>query len=64
MLNELRGRHLLQGTDLAAAADALVRLGDIALGLGERLIAIDVNPLFVLAEGQGVLAGDALVELR
>jgi hypothetical protein len=27
-------------------------------------VALDVNPLFVLPDGEGVLAGDALVVLR
>lgn len=64
MLAELRGARLLEGGDLDAAADALVVLGDLALDLGDRLQAIDVNPLFLMPAGQGVLAGDALVELR
>jgi hypothetical protein len=50
--------------DLHAAAACLVRLGRVAVELGDRLAAIDVNPLFVLADGEGVLAGDALVILK
>lgn len=67
MLAQLRGAALLQGArgrppaDKAAIADVLVKLGDLALDLGDRLRAIEVNPLFALPEG--ALAGDALVEL-
>ena len=70
MLDGLRGAPLLRGArgrpeaDVAAAAAALVALGELALDLGDRLVALDVNPLFVLPEGRGVLAGDALLELR
>jgi acetate---CoA ligase (ADP-forming) len=67
MLSELRGAAVLNGArgrppaDAAAIARVLVKLGDLALDLGGRLRAIDVNPLFALPEG--ALAGDALVEL-
>jgi len=70
MLSELRGKAILEGArgrpraDLHAAAACLVRLGRIAVELGDRLAAIDVNPLFVLVDGEGVLAGDALVILK
>ena len=60
MLGELRTRP---AGDLAAAAAALVAVGELALDLGDRLVALDVNPLFVMPEGEGVLAGDALVVL-
>ena len=58
MLAELRAPV---GGDRRAAAEALVAVGELALDLGERLVALDVNPLFVLEKG--VLAGDALVVL-
>ena len=70
MLSELRGRAVLEGArgaprgDLHAAAVALVRLGQLAATLRDRIEAVDVNPLFVLPDGEGVLAGDALVVLR
>jgi hypothetical protein len=60
MLGELRAPP---AGDLGAAAEALVAIGELALDLGDRLLALDVNPLFVMAPGQGVLAGDALVIL-
>jgi acetate---CoA ligase (ADP-forming) len=70
MLSELRGRAVLGGVrgmprgDLHAAAACLVRLGRMAVRLADRLEAVEVNPLFVLPDGEGVLAGDALVVLR
>jgi hypothetical protein len=32
--------------------------------LGDRLVEAEINPLFVLPEGQGVRAADGLVVLR
>jgi acyl-CoA synthetase (NDP forming) len=66
MIGELRGRALLEGTrgrpraDVEALTDALVRLGDLATAQQDRLVALDVNPLFVLPWGHGVKAADAL----
>jgi acyl-CoA synthetase (NDP forming) len=70
MLQELRAAPLLHGArgrphaDVGAAARALARLGELALDLGPRLRALDVNPLLVLPEGQGCLAVDALLVLE
>ena len=70
MLSELRGRAILEGArgtpraDLHAAAACLVRLGLLAVQHQDRLEAVDLNPLFVLPDGEGVVAGDALVVLR
>jgi acyl-CoA synthetase (NDP forming) len=69
MLGELRMAPLLRGArgrppaDVEAAAAVLVRLGELALDLGPRLLALDVNPLLVLPEGGGALAADALLVL-
>jgi len=48
--------------DLHALADAIVRLSVLAAELGERIDALDVNPLIVSAEG--CVAVDALVVPR
>jgi len=70
MLSELRGRAILEGArgtpraDLHAVAACLVRLGLLAVQHQDRLEAVDLNPLFVLPDGEGVVAGDALVVLR
>ena len=69
MIYETRGRRLLQGfrgrppADIDALADALVRLSQLAVDLGDLVAALDINPLMVLPRGQGVRAVDALVEL-
>jgi succinyl-CoA synthetase beta subunit len=67
MLDELRGTALLHGArggppaDVPALVQAIANMGELALALGDRLVAVDVNPLIVLP--QGVIAVDALVEL-
>jgi hypothetical protein len=69
MLEELRGAPLLHGArgrpraDAEAAARAIAALSELVLDLGDHLQALDVNPLFVMPFGEGVFAGDALVEL-
>ncbi|GAA1852673.1 acetate--CoA ligase [Pseudonocardia ailaonensis] len=57
VLDGVRGR---ERSDVTALADVLARLGRLALDLRGRLTELDVNPLFVHPEGQGVLAVDAL----
>jgi len=65
MLGELRGLSLLQGArgarpaDLDAAAEAIARLGEVALSLNGTLRALEVNPLWV--NGDQVEALDVLV---
>ncbi|MDQ6773685.1 MAG: acetate--CoA ligase family protein, partial [Candidatus Dormibacteraeota bacterium] len=69
MLLGLRGAAVLSGArgrpvaDLAACSRVLVALGELALDLGPRLKALDVNPLMAMPAGQGALAADALLEL-
>ena len=64
MLEELKGRKLLEGqrgipaADLNAVAQAIARIGDAAVALGDDLDALDVNPLWV--RGAEVEALDAL----
>ncbi len=50
--------------DVAALVNALCSVGELAAHWGERIEGLDINPLLVLPEGQGVRAVDALVELR
>jgi acyl-CoA synthetase (NDP forming) len=65
MIDRLSLRPLLGGVrggapaDIRAVADAVVRLSAIALDLGDRIQALDVNPL--IAAPNGCLAVDALV---
>jgi len=69
MIHETRGVRLLQGfrgqppADVEALSDALVRLSQLAVDLGDLVAALDINPLMVLPRGQGVRAVDALVEV-
>jgi acyl-CoA synthetase (NDP forming) len=64
MMRSLRGAALLDGyrgsepVNIAAAAQAIARIGDAALALGADLSALEVNPL--LAVGGTVEALDAL----
>jgi acetyltransferase len=70
MIHGTRGVRLLRGfrgrapADLDALADALVRLSQLAVDLGDLIAALDINPLIVLPRGQGVRAVDALVEVE
>lgn len=70
MVDELKSGALLKGFrgrpkgDLDALASAIMAFAGMALALGERLVEAEINPLFVLPEGQGVRAADGLVVLR
>lgn len=48
--------------DIDALAGAIVRLSALALDLKDLVAELDINPLFVFAEGKGVKAGDALIK--
>ena len=50
--------------DLAALARAAAALGDFACRQRERLLSVDMNPVMVGARGEGVVAVDAVVELK
>ena len=68
LLQGLRGWPLLTGlrgkppADVDALCDAVVAVSTLAVGLGEQLLALDINPLVVHAKGHGVVAVDALVK--
>jgi acetyl-CoA synthetase (ADP-forming) len=67
MLDALKSRALLTGfrgrppADLDAIADALVRLGALAVASQGRLRELDINPLFVA--GDRIVAADARATL-
>jgi acyl-CoA synthetase (NDP forming) len=67
MVKELRGFPLLAGArgrpagDLPALTQAICRLSELAAELGDRLKALDINPVSVLANGHGVRVVDAMV---
>ena len=65
-LRQLRGAKLLAGmrgakpADVQALAETVAQLGAI-IAAEPRIAEIDINPLAVFAEGEGVLALDALI---
>ncbi|MBO1337674.1 acetate--CoA ligase family protein [Streptomyces sp. VRA16 Mangrove soil] len=70
MLDELRGRALLDGVrgappaDIEALVEVVLRVQRMALELGDSLSELDINPLMVLPRGQGAVALDALAVCR
>ena len=70
LVGSTRAARLLDGFRGAAPADRaafealIVRLSQIGSAYADYLEAIDLNPVAVLARGQGVRVLDALVELR
>ena len=67
MIAELRGGAILEGyrgsslADTDALAEAIHRLSWLIVDHGNSITEIDVNPLFVLPKGRGVVAADALI---
>jgi acetyltransferase len=70
MINQVKGSRLLKGfrgaplADVDALADVLVQVSQMAAQLEGTLSELDINPLMVLPEGQGVKAADALALFR
>jgi len=70
MIRQIRGHRLLTAfrgrppADLEAVAHALCRIGEIAYRWQEQIAELEINPLFVLPEGSGVIVGDALAVLK
>ncbi len=57
LFGEFRGRPAL---DIDALADAIARVSVLA-AQEERIVELDINPLFVRPRGKGVAAADALI---
>jgi acyl-CoA synthetase (NDP forming) len=70
MIREIRGARLFDGVrgqparDVDALADMLVKVGDMAWLMRERLAELDINPVLVRPKGKGVVAVDALLVLK
>ena len=70
MVREVRGYPLLEGArgrpaaDVDGVVDLICNVGRMAMDLRERLAELDLNPVRVRAEGDGVIALDALVVRR
>jgi acetyltransferase len=68
MVKALRGYPLLDGArgrpkaDVAALCETIRRVSDFALACDD-LGELDINPLMVRADGQGVVAADALIRV-
>jgi acyl-CoA synthetase (NDP forming) len=69
MAQELKTWPLLDGfrgrpkADVEALVSAIVAFSGMAAQLGDRLVEAEANPVFVLAQGQGVRAADGVVVL-
>ena len=42
---------------------AIVQIGQLATDFSGMITSLDINPLMVLPEGQGVVAADILIEM-
>ncbi|MFQ3257362.1 MAG: acyl-CoA synthetase (NDP forming) [Porticoccaceae bacterium] len=58
MLKGFRGQKI---GDINALVDAILAIADYAEAHWDNLLELDINPLLVLPQGQGVVAADALV---
>jgi len=69
MVQRLKTAPLLQGfrgrprADVDALADAIVSFSRMVATLGDSLVEAEINPLFVLPQGQGVVAADGVAVL-
>lgn len=69
MIRRLKGAKLLTGfrgrpaADVNALADLLVRVSTMSRALGNRLVSLDLNPVMVLPEGEGVRLADVVIQV-
>ena len=61
LLDGYRGRPK---ADIEALIKAIVDFSTMVSTLGDRLLEAEINPLFVLEQGQGVRAADGIVVLE
>ncbi len=70
MIEEIRGAQVLKGFrgrprgDIEQIADVLMKLSRLSIDLKDRIREIDINPIMVYPEGEGVKVVDALVVLK
>ena len=65
MIDELRGAVVLRRrADVEALAAAVVRVSELTAALPPGVSNVEINPLLVLAPGEGSLMLDAVVELE
>jgi acetyl-CoA synthetase len=69
-LSQLKCAPLLNGfrgapaADLNAAVDVILAVAGMVESDPSSIIELDINPLMLLADGQGVVAADALISLN
>jgi acyl-CoA synthetase (NDP forming) len=67
MISELKGLAVIRGYrnlpdgDVAALADAIVKISRLASVTGGRVLEAEINPLIVKNRGNGVIAVDGLI---
>ena len=67
MIDELKTSALLKGyrgrpaADVEALADAIIAFSDMVVATGDVLQEAEINPLFVLPRGRGVVAADGVI---
>ena len=70
MINELKTSALLKGfrgrpvADIEALVDAIVAFSNMLGAIGSELQEAEINPLFVLSRGKGVIAADGVVVVK
>lgn len=70
MIRELKAAKMFSGfrgsppRDVRALSRVVADVSRLAHELGQSLVELDINPLFVLEEGKGVKVGDALLVLE
>lgn len=70
MIHSIKGAPLLLGArghakaDIKALAAMLAKLSAFAVAAGPHLQSIDLNPVFVMPEGEGAYAADAVMTLQ
>jgi acetyltransferase len=70
MVRQIKGYQILEGirgkrpSDIGAIIDVLMRISKLAMDWKNIISEIDINPLVVFDDGQGVKALDALIVLK
>ena len=69
MIEQTKAYRILKGSrgrsprDIDKIVDSLIRLGQLAIDY-PQIQELDINPLFVMDEGQGSVIGDARMLLK
>jgi acetate---CoA ligase (ADP-forming) len=70
MIDDLKSAPLLKGfrgrplADVAALVEAIVAFSNMIGTIGDELQEAEINPLFVLSQGRGVVAADGVVVVK